>query len=113
MKLLGRYIASLLAASVAMLAAAVTRSMNIAVCLPFLLFCVSPFIGRALPFHKFLTLTSDQLTNIPQCVKSPNVYQTFGILLQIFSCDRAGISSRNYLVRNVPCDNAPRSNNNV
>lgn len=82
MLLLGGYIASLLAASVAMLAAVVTRSMNIAACLPFFLFCVTPFIGRALPFHKFFTLTPDQLTNILQCVKSPNVYQIFGIVFR-------------------------------
>ncbi len=82
MLLFGGYIASLLAASVSMLAAALTRSMNIAVCLPFLLFCVSPFIGRALPFHTFFTLTPDQLTNILQCVKSPNIYQVFGIVFR-------------------------------
>ena len=50
------YIASLLSASVAMLVSAKTHSANIAVCIPFILFCVSPFIGRALPFGTFFPI---------------------------------------------------------
>lgn len=69
------YIASLLSASVAMLISAKTHSANIAVCIPFILFCASPFIGRALPFDTFFQLTPDQLLNVLNCVKQPYIYQ--------------------------------------
>ena len=69
------YIASLLSASVAMLVSAKTHSANIAVCIPFILFCVSPFIGRALPFGIFFQLTPDQLLNILNCAREPYIYQ--------------------------------------
>ena len=69
------YIASLLSASVAMLISAKTHSANIAVCVPFILFCVSPFIGRALPFDTFFQLTPDQLVNILNCARDPYIYQ--------------------------------------
>ncbi|HJD47313.1 MAG TPA: ABC transporter permease [Candidatus Mediterraneibacter norfolkensis] len=73
--LLSGYIASLLSASVAMLVSAKTHSANIAVCIPFILFCVSPFIGRALPFGTFFQLTPDQLMNILNCAREPYIYQ--------------------------------------
>lgn len=73
--LLCGYIASLLSASVAMLVSAKTHSANIAVCIPFILFCVSPFIGRALPFGIFFQLTPDQLLNILNCAREPYIYQ--------------------------------------
>lgn len=72
---LGGYIASLLSASVSMLVASRTKTIGIAVCIPFLLFCVSPFVGRALPFRTFFTLTPDQLTNIVNCARIPYIYQ--------------------------------------
>lgn len=72
---LSGYVASLLAAAVSMLMAAKTRTMSIAVAIPFVLFCVSPFIGRALPFHTFFSLTPDQLTNIVNCARIPYIYQ--------------------------------------
>lgn len=72
---LGGYIASLLSASVSMLVASRTKTIGIAVCMPFLLFCVSPFVGRALPFRTFFTLTPDQLTNIVNCARIPYIYQ--------------------------------------
>lgn len=73
--LLCGYVASLLSASITMLTAAKMRSMHLAVCLPFLLFFVSPFIGRALPFTTFFSLTPDQLTNIMNCSRIPYIYQ--------------------------------------
>ena len=69
------YIASLLSASIAMLISAKTHSANIAVCVPFILFCVSPFVGRALPFDTFFQLTPDQLVNILNCARDPYIYQ--------------------------------------
>lgn len=51
-----------------------TRAMSIAVAIPFILFCVSPFIGRASPF----SLTPDQLTMaLPICRKRSGRKNTF------------------------------------
>jgi len=69
------YIASILSASVAMLVSAKLHSSSIAVCIPFLLFCVSPFIGRVLPFKTCFYLTPDQLVNVMNCIKIPLIYQ--------------------------------------
>lgn len=81
------YIASLLAASVTMLIAAKMRSANIAVCVPFFLFCVMPFIGRALSaFLTFFKLTPDMLLNVIECAKNPNIFQI-----------------GNYVFRQIPC----------
>ena len=81
------YIASLLAASVTMLIAAKMRSANVAVCVPFFLFCVMPFIGRALSaFLTFFKLTPDMLLNVIECAKNPNIFQI-----------------GNYVFRQVPC----------
>lgn len=81
------YIASLLAASVTMLIAAKMRSANVAVCVPFFLFCVLPFIGRALSaFLTFFKLTPDMLLNVIECAKNPNIFQI-----------------GNYVFRQIPC----------
>ena len=80
--LLCGYIASLLSASVAMLVSAKTHSANIAVCIPFILFCASPFIGRALPFGTFFQLTPDQLLNILNCAKYPYIYQIGSVVFR-------------------------------
>lgn len=69
------YLAALIAASVVMLTTAITRQRTLAVALPFVLFVVSPFIGRALPFKTFFSLTPDQLLNIINNTKIPNIYQ--------------------------------------
>ena len=76
------YVASLLSASVAMLIAVKTRLTTIAVVVPFVLFCVSPFVGRALPFKRFFTLTPDQLNNIINCAKIPYIYQIVGVVFR-------------------------------
>lgn len=81
------YIASLLAASVTMLIAAKMRSASVAVCVPFFLFCVMPFIGRALSaFLTFFKLTPDMLLNVIECAKNPNIFQI-----------------GNYIFRQIPC----------
>lgn len=81
------YIASLLAASVTMLIAAKMRSANVAVCVPFFLFCVMPFIGRALSaFLTFFKFTPDMLLNVIECAKNPNIFQI-----------------GNYVFRQIPC----------
>lgn len=78
MVVLGGYVGSLLSAGVSMLVASKTRSASVAVCIPFLLFCVSPFLGRALPFKTLFTLTPDQLNNVMNCSRIPYVYQVGG-----------------------------------
>lgn len=62
--LLAGYIGCILAAVTAMLISAKTHSSLIAICIPFILFVVSPFIGRALPFKEFFNVTPDQLLNV-------------------------------------------------
>lgn len=79
---LGGYIASLLAASVSMLIASKTKTMSIAVIVPAVLFYVSPFIGRALPFRTFFSLTPDQLTNIINCARIPYIYQVGSLVFR-------------------------------
>ena len=76
------YVACLLSSSISMFVASKTKMMSIAVCFPFALFCVSPFIGRALPFKTFFTLTPDQLTNIMNCAKIPYIYQAGSLVFR-------------------------------
>ena len=81
------YIASLLAASVTMLIAARMRSASVAVCVPFLLFCVMPFIGRALSaFLTFFKLTPDMLVNVIGCAKAPNIFQAGNLVFRQIPC---------------------------
>lgn len=79
---LGGYIASLLVASVSMLIASKTKTMSIAIIAPAILFYVSPFVGRALPFRTFFSLTPDQLTNIVNCARIPYIYQVGSIVFR-------------------------------
>lgn len=76
------YAAGLLAASVSMLIASKSKSFGLAVSLPLILFFVSPFIGRVLPFRTFFTLTPDQLTNIVNCARIPYIYQAGKIVFK-------------------------------
>lgn len=79
---LSGYIASLLAASVSMLIASKTKTMSIAIVAPAVLFYVSPFVGRALPFRTFFSLTPDQLMNIVNCARIPYIYQVGTIVFR-------------------------------
>ncbi|MGI5873728.1 MAG: ABC transporter permease [Bacillota bacterium] len=79
---LSGYIASLLAASVSMLIASKTKTMSIAIIVPAILFYVSPFLGRALPFRTFFSLTPDQLMNIVNCARIPYIYQVGSIVFR-------------------------------
>lgn len=69
------FIASLMSASITMLISAKLHSVSVAACIPFILFCVSPFLGRALPFHTVFSLTPDQLMNVCNSVKNVVVFQ--------------------------------------
>lgn len=79
---LSGYIASLLAASVSMLIASKTKTMSIAIVAPAILFYVSPFVGRALPFRTFFSLTPDQLMNIVNCARIPYIYQVGSLVFR-------------------------------
>ena len=70
------FIASLLAASVCMLVAAKMHTISVAVCIPFFLYCLLPFIGRALSgYTEIFNLIPTILTNVQASVKVPLVYQ--------------------------------------
>ncbi len=70
------YIASLFAASLTMLVTAKMHTRNVAVGIPFFLYCLMPFIGRALSsFTVFFDLMPNVLLNIMECAKDPTVFQ--------------------------------------
>ena len=70
------FIASMLAASVSMLVAAKMHTISVAVCIPFFLYCLLPFIGRALSGYTTLfNLIPTILTNVQASVKVPLIYQ--------------------------------------
>lgn len=70
------YIASLLAASLAMLVAAKMHTISVAVCIPFFLYCLLPFIGRVLSsYTKVFNLIPTILTNVEASVRVPLLYQ--------------------------------------
>uniref|UniRef100_I5AR92 ABC-type transport system involved in multi-copper enzyme maturation, permease component n=1 Tax=Eubacterium cellulosolvens (strain ATCC 43171 / JCM 9499 / 6) TaxID=633697 RepID=I5AR92_EUBC6 len=79
--LLSGYVGSILAAVVAMLVSARFHSAVLALCFPFVLFIVSPFIGRVLPFHDFFNVTPDQLLNVYNCIRLPLLYQFGGVVV--------------------------------
>ena len=70
------YIASLLSASVTMLVTAKMRTANVAVCIPFFMFCMMLFIARSLSdVTRVVYYTTDVLTNVIQAVKVPTLFQ--------------------------------------
>ena len=70
------FIASMLAAVVSMLVAAKMHTISVAVCIPFFLYCLLPFIGRALSGDTTLfNLIPTILTNVQASVKVPLIYQ--------------------------------------
>lgn len=77
--LLCGYIASLLSAAISMLLSAKSHSAVLGTGGSLALFCVSPFIGIASPFHYVFALTPDQLTNLDVCVGIPLMYEVAGL----------------------------------
>ena len=70
------YIASLLAASLSMLTAAKMHTIGVAVCIPFFLYCLLPFIGRALSgYTTIFNLIPTVLVNVEASARVPLVYQ--------------------------------------
>lgn len=82
--MLAGYVGSLLSSVLTMLVSAKTHSPLISLCVPMILFVVSPFIGRVLPFDGFFNITPDQLINVYNCIKIPLLYQFLGnVVMQI------------------------------
>ena len=74
------YIANLLATTVSMLVSAVMGSSNIAICIPFFLFCIMPFVGRIGGGNGIFLLTPDQLNNFQEIMKVNHIYQIGGFV---------------------------------
>ncbi len=77
------YIASLFAASLTMLVTAKMHSRNVAAGIPFFLYCLMPFIGRALSsFTTFFNLMPYVLLNIMESAKDPIVFQLGNVVFR-------------------------------
>lgn len=74
------YIANLLATTVSMLVSAIMGSPNIAICIPFFLFCIMPFAGRLGGGKGIFLLTPDQLNNFQEIMKVNHIYQIGGLV---------------------------------
>lgn len=82
--LLCGYIASLLSSAAAMLISAQRHSSGIAICVPFFLFCVSPFLARALGIEGFSNLIPQRLFFLDNIIRRPVLIQMGdGIFRQI------------------------------
>lgn len=74
--LVGGYIATMFCAALTMLVTVKMHTPNLAVCIPFFLLCMIPFIARVLPaFDAFFNLLQTVLTNILNVVRSPILFQ--------------------------------------
>ena len=74
--LVGGYIATMFCAALTMLVTVKMHTPNLAVCIPFFLLCMIPFIARVLPaFDAFFNLLPTVLTNILNVVRSPILFQ--------------------------------------
>ena len=74
--LAGGYIATMFCAALTMLVTVKMHTPNLAVCIPFFLLCMMPFIARVLPaFDAFFNLLPTVLTNIFNAVRTPILFQ--------------------------------------
>ena len=74
--LVGGYIATIFCAALIMLVTVKMHTLNLAVCIPFFLLCMMPFIARALPaFDAFFNMLPTVLTNIFNAVRTPILFQ--------------------------------------
>lgn len=74
--LLGGYIATMFCAALTMLVTVKMHTPNLAVCIPFFLLCMMPFIARVLPaFDAFFNLLPTVLTNIFNAARTPILFQ--------------------------------------
>lgn len=74
------YIANLLATTISMLVSAIIGNSNIAICIPFFLFCIMPFVGRLGGSKGIFFLTPDQLNNFQEIMKVNHIYQIGGFV---------------------------------
>lgn len=74
------YVANLLATTISMLVSAIMGSPNIAICIPFFLFCVMPFVGRLGGQKGIFLLTPDQLNNFQEIMRDNHIYQIGGFV---------------------------------
>lgn len=74
------YIANLLATTISMLVSVIMGSQNIAICIPFFLFCIMPFVGRLGGSRGIFLLTPDQLNNFQEIMKVNHIYQIGGFV---------------------------------
>ena len=73
------YIASLFAAALSMLVAAKMHTVSVAVCIPFFLYCLLPFISRVLSgYTTIFNLMPTILTNVEASARVPLIYQIGG-----------------------------------
>ena len=80
---LNGYIASLLAASVCMLVAAKMHTASVAIGIPFFMYCVLPFIGRAFSQYTNVSyLIPSVLVNVENSAKTPILFQIGGIVFR-------------------------------
>ena len=79
--MLSGYVGVMLSVAITMLVSAKTHSQVLSMCFPIVLFILSPFIGRILPFRKVFYITPDQLINVYNCIKLPLIYQFGGIVI--------------------------------
>lgn len=79
------YIASMFSATITMLATVKMHSANLANCVPFFLYCMMPFIGRAVPaFETVFNIMPGVFMNIIEYAKVPIVFQIgFVVVRQI------------------------------
>lgn len=74
--LLCGYIASLFSAAITMLVTVKMHSANLAICIPFFLYCMMPFIGRAVPvFETFFNIMPSVFMNIIEYAKVPIIFK--------------------------------------
>lgn len=73
--LLCGFTASLLSAALTMLISAARHASGIAVCVPFFLFCVSPFLARAIGAELFESLIPQRLFFVDNIIRRPVLFQ--------------------------------------
>lgn len=81
--LVSGYVATMFCTALVMLVTAKMHTPNLAVCIPFILLCMMPFIERALSsFSSFFNLMPTILTNIYNSVRIPILFQVGTIVFR-------------------------------
>ena len=81
------YVATMFSMALVMLVTAKMHTPNLAVCIPFILLCLIPFIERALTsFSGFFNLMPTILTNVYNSVRRPVIFQIGSIVFRQIPC---------------------------